>query len=244
MASTHQKNLLIPKQHGAWAMLTIPFLLEAYAGGVSWLHIPLFLGWLFLYLATYPLLMAMKTKRKDEYVPWFYRYLSFAVVMLLIPLFSHMTLLYFGIAMVPFFLTNLYYAKKKNERAFFNDVAAIAAFCIGGLASFYVGRGELTIQAFEIYIFCFLFFIGSTFYVKTMIREKKNPVYKWVSWGYHLLLIVGLVIVGRPWLALAYAPSVIRALYLYGKSISTMKLGVLEIANSVYFFLVMFFFLS
>jgi hypothetical protein len=239
---TSTKKLLIPKQHGAWAMLIIPILLGAYAGGISWLHIPLFLGWLFLYLATYPFLMAMKTKRKDEYVPWVYRYFSFAVVMLLIPLFFHMTLLYFGIAMVPFFLTNLYYAKKKDERAFFNDVAAIAAFCIGGLASFYIGRGELTIQAFEIYMFCFLFFIGSAFYVKTMIREKKNPVYKWVSWGYHLLLIAGLVIAGYPLLTLAYVPSVVRAIYLYGKSVSTMKVGVLEIANSVYFCLAMFVF--
>ncbi|QPA31706.1 YwiC-like family protein [Thermaerobacillus caldiproteolyticus] len=237
-------TLLIPKQHGAWAMLGIPFGLGAYAGGFSWFHLPLFLGWLCLHLAKYPFLMTVKTKRKNEYMPWFYCYFSFAVMMFLIPLLYHPMLINFGIAMVPFFLMNLYYAKKKNERAFFNDVAAIAAFCIGGLASFYVGRGALTIQAFELSLFSFLFFIGSTFYVKTMIREKKNSIYKWGSWIYHFLLIVVLVMIGYPLFALAYVPSVIRAISLYGKSLSVTKVGILEIANSAYFLLVMLIFLS
>ena len=141
--------------------------------------------------------------------------------------------------MTPFFLVNTYYSKKKNERAFWNDAAAIAAFCVGGLAAFYAGRGELTLEAFELALFSFLFFIGSTFYVKTMIREKKNERYKWLSWGYHALLIVGLIAIGEPFAVLAYAPSVIRAVYLYGKSLPIMKLGMLEIANAAYFFIAM-----
>ncbi|MCL6585281.1 MAG: YwiC-like family protein [Anoxybacillus sp.] len=231
--------MLVPKQHGAWAMLIIPFWLGAYAGGLSWLHIPLFLGWLGLYLATYPFLMAVKTKRKQEYMRWFYRYFFVALVMLAIPLVFRWQLIYFGIAMIPFFFINLYFAKKKDERALANDVAAIASFGIGGLASFYIGRGALTVQAWELYMFCFLFFIGSTFYVKTMIREKKNLMYKWISWTYHLLLIAILMLLGYPWVALAYVPSVVRAIYLYGKSVSATKVGVLEIANAVYFGLAM-----
>jgi hypothetical protein len=234
---------LIPKQHGAWAMLLIPFLLGVYAGGFSWLHIPLFFGWLLLYLATYPMLMAMKNKRKEYYLKWSFAYFLPAIVLLIIPLIYDFALIYFGFAMIPFFLINLYYAKKKNDRAFLNDIAAIAAFCIGGLASFYIGQGKLNITALEIYSFCFLFFIGSAFYVKTMIREKKNSMYKWASWGYHLLLIAGLVISDYPLLIIAFVPSVIRALYLYGKPLSVMKVGVLEIVNSAYFLLAMFFLL-
>jgi hypothetical protein len=36
-----QKKWIVPKQHGAWAMLIVPFLLGAYAGGFTWLHVPL-----------------------------------------------------------------------------------------------------------------------------------------------------------------------------------------------------------
>ncbi|MBY6269246.1 MAG: hypothetical protein CW344_13550, partial [Parageobacillus thermoglucosidasius] len=79
----------------------------------------------------------------------------------------------------------------------------------------------------------------STFYVKTMIREKKNPIYKWLSWGYHGLLIIGLVAIGYPLFVLAYVPSVVRAVYLYGKSLPIMKLGILEVANAIYFFIAM-----
>ncbi|MED0659405.1 YwiC-like family protein [Bacillus smithii] len=236
MSST--KKWLIPKQHGAWAMLTIPFFLGAYAGGFTWLHIPLFIGWLALYLATYPLLTAIKLKRK-EYLPWFYRYSVVAVLMFVIPIYYQVKLLYFGIAMVPFFIINIYYARKKKERDFVNDVAAITSFCIGGLASFYMGNGQFTMTALELFMFCFLFFIGSTFYVKTMIREKNNPVYKWLSWGYHLLLIIGLIYAHYPLFVLAYIPSVTRAFYLYGKSLPIKKIGLSEFANAIYFFAAM-----
>jgi hypothetical protein len=234
-----QKKWIVPKQHGAWAMLIVPFLLGAYAGGFTWLHVPLFVGWFFLYLATYPLLMAIKSKYKQEYIQAFFRYIAIVAVMIGICLWYVPSLVYFGAAMVPFFLINLYYSKRKQERAFWNDVAAIAIFCIGGLASFYVGRGMLTIRALEVAAFCLLFFLGSTFYVKTMIREKKNPVYKWLSWGYHAFLIAGLAAIGYPILVLAYVPSVVRAVYLYGKSLPIMKLGILEIANAAYFLIAM-----
>ncbi|MED5046381.1 YwiC-like family protein, partial [Geobacillus stearothermophilus] len=175
----------------------------------------------------------------DPYVPAAARYGAIAAPALAVSLWQQPALFYFGLAMMPFFLVNTYYSKKKNERAFWNDAAAIAAFCIGGLAAFYAGRGELTVEAFELAAFSFLFFIGSTFYVKTMIREKKNERYKWLSWGYHALLIVGLIAIGESFAVLAYAPSVIRAVYLYGKSLPIMKLGMLEIANAAYFFIAM-----
>lgn len=235
----NKSKWVMPKQHGAWAMLIIPFWLGAYAGGVSWIHVPLFIAWLALYLATYPLLMAVKTKRKEPYVPVAIRYGAIAAPALAVSLWQRPALVFFGLAMIPFFLVNTYYSRKKNERAFWNDVAAIGAFCIGGLGAFYVGRGELTLEAFELAVFSFLFFIGSTFYVKTMIREKKNERYKWLSWGYHALLVACLIATGETFAVLAYAPSVVRAVYLYGKALPIMKLGILEIANAAYFFIAM-----
>ncbi|MGG1761333.1 YwiC-like family protein [Parageobacillus toebii] len=239
MKKRQKQKWIVPKQHGAWAMLIIPFVLGAYAGGLTWLHLPLFVGWFFLYLATYPLLMAVKLKRTQEYMWSFYGYTAIAAVILAICLWYVPSLFYFGAAMLPFFLINLSYAKRKQERAFWNDVAAIIVFCVAGLASFYVGHGELTIEAFELAAFCFLFFLGSTFYVKTMIREKKNPMYKWLSWGYHGILMIALVVIGYPLFVLAYVPSVVRAVYLYGKSLPIMKLGILEIANAAYFLIAM-----
>lgn len=57
-------KLVIPKQHGAWAMLVIPFLLSVILGKPTIYHIPLFIAWFFIYLATYPFLMYIKQNEK------------------------------------------------------------------------------------------------------------------------------------------------------------------------------------
>ncbi|WP_191663919.1 YwiC-like family protein, partial [Bacillus pseudomycoides] len=44
-------KLVVPKQHGAWGMLLIPFILSVILGKATFYHIPLFIAWLFIYLA-------------------------------------------------------------------------------------------------------------------------------------------------------------------------------------------------
>jgi len=70
-----------------------------------------------------------------------------------------------------------------------------------------------------------------------MIREKNNPKYRLISWGYHIVLTV-IVFAIDPLCSLIFVPSVIRAIILYGKKISILKVGVLEIVNSVYFLII------
>ena len=235
---------VLPKQHGAWAMLLIPFLLGIIEGQAVLIHIPLFIGWFFLYLATYPILMTFKNNRKKElYVKWSFYYGTPATIALLVVLVANVKMIYFGLIMIPFFLINAYFAKQKNERALINDVSAIIVFCLAGIASYYASTGTVDSIAISIFFLPFLFFAGSTFFVKTMIREKKNPLYKWISWGYHATLIVVLPIFINPLFVLAYIPSLIRSIVLYGKGITMMKIGVLEIINSIFFFTVMVFLL-
>lgn len=228
---------VIPKQHGAWAMLLIPFLLSALIGKATWQHIPLFLAWLFVYLATYPFLMYMKQKRQKRqkhYLHWTLIYFSLAILFGIVPLTYEWRILFFAIYMLPLFFVNIFFACQKNERALLNDVSAIIVFCIGGMISYYFTMKTIDETAWLIALVSFLYFLGSTFYVKTMIREKKNPTYRWISWGYHLLLVVGTFIVS-PWFVIAFIPSCIRAIVLYGKKVTVLKVGVWEIVNSVYF---------
>lgn len=46
----------IPNQHGAWAMLVLPFLFGVAASQGQPIHIPLFACWLLIYLFSFPLL--------------------------------------------------------------------------------------------------------------------------------------------------------------------------------------------
>lgn len=232
-------KLVLPKQHGAWAMLLIPFLLGVVKAGPSMIHIPLFLGWFLLYLATYPILMVVKNKKRSFHIKWSLYYFVPAVLFLLVSVVLKFSLIYFGLSMLPFFVLNIYYAKKKQERALLNDISAILVFGIGGLSSYFAGADRIDGLAIILFICSILFFLGSTFYVKTMIREKTNVVYKWVSWGFHFLLLIGFAFTEYPLLAVAFVPSLLRAVFFYGKPMSIVKVGIYEIINAVYFFIIL-----
>jgi hypothetical protein len=232
-------KMVLPKQHGAWAMLIIPFWLGVIAGGFVWEHIPLFLGWLLLYLATYPALLLFKKRKLELYTKWTLIYAVPGMIFLLIPFISQPSIIYFGLAMIPFFIVNMYYSSKKKDRAFLNDLSAIIIFSIGGLAASYLSAGEIHSSAMLIFIASILFFIGSTLFVKTMIRERKNKTYQYLSWIYHSLVPVSWAVLGHWVVAIAFLPSLLRAIYFYGKGMKMSQLGMMEVVNAVFFFIMM-----
>ncbi|MDA2101814.1 YwiC-like family protein [Bacillus cereus] len=229
-------KLIIPKQYGAWGMLLIPFVLGILTGKWTWYHIPLFLAWFFVYLATYPLLMYVKQPRKKYYLYYFFLYFGEACICTAIALSYEWRIVYFSIIMLPFFCINIYFSSKKNERALLNDVCAILLFCIGGIISYYFTMKTVDKNILIIATITFLYFIGSTFYVKTMIREKKNPTYRILSWWYHLLLVIVTLILS-PTITIIFIPSLIRSIVLYGRNISILKVGILESINAIYVFI-------
>jgi len=62
---------ILPREHGGWAMVSVPFLLGMFVGGPKWLHLPLFFGWMLFYLAAYPFRLAlMRRKDRRNFVRW------------------------------------------------------------------------------------------------------------------------------------------------------------------------------
>ncbi|WP_251555546.1 YwiC-like family protein [Neobacillus muris] len=233
-------KLFIPKQHGAWAMLIIPFWLGVFDGGFVWQDVPFFMGWLLLYLATYPMLLLFKRKKMRYYAKWSIIYLIMALLFLSFPLFQEPAIIYFGLVMIPFFVINAYFSSIKRDRAFLNDISAILAFSIAALASSYFGSGTITFHTIIYsWLSSILFFLGCTFYVKTMIREKTSRKYKWLSWIYHLLVVTAMLALGKWIVSLALLPSLARAILFYGKKLSPKQIGIYEIINSAIFFIIM-----
>lgn len=232
-------KLFLPKQHGAWAMIIIPFWLGVINGGFLWQDIPFFLGWLCLYLATYPMLLIFKRKKVPFYTKWTLIYMVPALLLFLFPLIERPSIVYFGLLMLPFFIINAIYTSQNKDRALMNDFSAIFAFSIAGIATSFFGHGEVTFDAIFIFFTSALFFVGCTFYVKTMIREKKNNQFKWISWAYHLLLLVVWLVLGYWIVAAAYLPSLFRSITFYGKPLSPKKIGIFEIGNAAFYFIIM-----
>ncbi|MEH7119603.1 YwiC-like family protein [Neobacillus vireti] len=233
-------KLFLPKQHGAWAMLIIPFWLGVINGGFVWQDIPFFIGWISLYLATYPMLLLFKRKKIKFYTRWTIIYIIPALLLLLFPIYTRPSIILFGLFMLPFFAINAYYTSINKDRAFMNDISAIFVFSAAGLASSYLGNGTVSLESLIFpFLTSLLFFMGCTFYVKTMIREKKNNRFKWISWTYHFLLVAVWFMCGFWIVAIAYIPSLFRAYFFYGKKLSPMQIGVYEIINAAIIFIIL-----
>ncbi|WP_339178703.1 YwiC-like family protein [Bacillus sp. FSL R5-0560] len=230
---------LIPKQHGAWAMLLIPFCLGTVKGGAVLWHIPLFLGWLFLYLAVHPVTLALKKKQINAYQKWIFYYSVPTCSFLLAAVIHKPSFIWLAFSLLPLFLIHVYYARRKNERALLNDFAGVFFFCAGGFASCWLGTETLDGWAWFIFAQSALFFIGSSFYVKSVIREKNNRGFAYWSWVYHLLLPLLSAAFGAGWAVLAFIPSSLRAWFFHGKKWPVQTIGILEIVNACFFFAIM-----
>lgn len=232
-------KLFLPQQHGAWAMLIIPFWLGVAASEFMWQHIPFFLGWTLVYLGTYPFLLLCKGKKISFHRKWTLIYMIPGMIFLLVPLWARPSIIWFGVLMLPFFAINMYFSRINQERALLNDFIAIIIFSITGMATSFLAKESLGALEIKLFIFNVLFFVGSTFYVKTMIREKTNIVYKRISYAYHVLVPLVLLLFREWMVTAAFLPSLFRAVYFYGKAYSIKKIGMFEIANAALFFVIM-----
>lgn len=224
-----------PNQHGVWSMIVLPIAFGIAVGGFSFLHLLLYLGVLAVYFMSDQVFFYLKKRKKQK--GYLYTAGIFFIVVLIsfipIVILRHETF-YIFLLMIPLSLVNAYFAKKKNERAFTNDLIAVIIFCLFGIISTLLNQSLLDVNKwFTVFIISFLYFFGTILYVKTMIREKKSQKYKWSSWLYHaFIVLIGLLI--HPIIMVMYIPSLVRAIVLYGRKIKIMQVGMIEIANSVF----------
>ncbi|MBA4602843.1 YwiC-like family protein [Thermoactinomyces mirandus] len=226
---------ILPREHGGWAMVSVPFFLGMAVEGPTWLHLPLFISWMLFYLAAYLFRLAlMRRKGRRNYVRWSLSYCGLGIVFLLPPLIVRPSLLWAGPVLAGLLAVNGWYAYRRDERSFINDIVAILAFSVGGAASCLVGKGQLDDAALWVAVSCVLYFTGSVFFVKSVFRERKNANWQKASKGYHILLVVILAF-REPLFVLPYAFSAVRTFVWGGKPLSPIKVGIIEIIGSVLF---------
>lgn len=223
-----------PNQHGAWAMIIMPVLFGIFLSQFNFYQLLFFASWFMIFFFIDNVLFYMKQRKKQiGYLKGASLFLGIATLLLLPVIIHEVRTLLFFIAMMPFACVNVYFASQRNERNILNDFSAIIIFSIAGLIAYFLGNHTVDINMLYVFGFSFMYFVGTTFYVKSMIREKKNIKFKYYSFGYHVLLVVlGFII--HPLVGIAIAPSLVRAVYLYGKNVKPMKIGILEIANACF----------
>lgn len=229
----------IPNQHGAWAMLIVPFLFGMLASTPGAIHSLLFVCWLLIYLFMFPLLQwirmgTAKSKVKaDRYRKPLLLYGALLVPAALALILLRPEVLKLALLFVPLFGVNAIYAKQKRERALLNDIAAIVQFSLMVFISYQLGGGTDLRLATELFLISTLYFVGTAFYVKTIIRERNNKRFYVYSVVYHVLLLALAVWQLQPALWIAALILLARAAWFPRTGITAKQSGMLEIVYSV-----------
>ncbi|GJM79727.1 YwiC-like family protein [Paenibacillus timonensis] len=225
----------IPNQHGAWAMLIVPFLFGMLASAPGAIHGLLFVCWLLVYLFMFPLLqwIRMGKAKAARYRKPLLFYGALLVPAALILVLLRPAVLTMALLFVPLFAVNALYAKRKRERALLNDIAAIVQFSLMVFISYQLGGGTDFRLAMELFLISIGYFIGTAFYVKTIIRERNNKRFYFYSVAYHLMLaILALWLLSpAPWIAAILLLA--RAVWFPRTGITAKQSGMLEIVYSV-----------
>ncbi|WP_124726751.1 YwiC-like family protein [Staphylospora marina] len=227
---------VIPHEHGGWAMLTVPFLLGTFAGDPGWGHLLLFLAWLMFYLFTYSFKEWIKRQRRESrFVRWAVIYSVLGLCFLIIPLKNEPSLVWLAPLLCISFVMHLWHVKRKNERAMTNNVGAVHAFSVGAVAACVFGTGKWDVSALFVYVHSAVYYLGSVFFVKSILREKNNP--RWMGYAktYHWLMLPIPALFGQPLLFIPFLFSLVRLYRWGGKPLQPIRIGMIEFANSAQF---------
>lgn len=240
--ASHRRRFL-PPQHGAWAMLAVPYLAGLLVAGYRWADAALAGAWLAGYLLSYYLFQSVKSRRPGRYRAQLALYAGVAAPLAVLVVVARPQVLWYAPGYAALLAVNAWYAARRRERALLNDVASVLQSCLIVLVVATIA-GTVTADAFVAFVLCLAYFLGTVFYVKTMIRERGNPRYRrWSAW-YHLVALgvaAAAQLAGAApsqrstatglWAGALFAWLLARAVLLPGRGLPPKQVGLIEMAN-------------
>jgi YwiC-like protein len=220
----------LPPQHGAWAMLLVPYLAGVVVAGFRWPDLPLLGAWLAGYLLSYFVLQAVKTRRPARFRAPLIRYAPITAVLGVVVLATCPRVLVWAPAYAVLFAVNVWFATRRDERALANDLASVVQSCLMVfVAATVAGRPPQSVVV--PFVLVLLYFTGTVLYVKTMIRERDSLPYRRASIAYHAAALIAAAFTGAlP--AVVFALLLARAAALPGRALTPKRVGLIEIAAS------------
>lgn len=200
----------LPRQHGSWFMLLIPWLvglvlahraglLDGAAGAARWLLGP---AWVAGYLAfnAATLMTKAAARRRPQYRPVLLTYAALAVGLGVAAVaLGGPAILGWAPAGVVLVGLALWLTKRKQERSLLSGVVAVLAGAGVGVVVRFWAPGDLrTASPTELATLAFTlaYFVGTVLVVKTMIRERGHRGWVWASIAYHLALFTPVALAG------------------------------------------------
>lgn len=233
----------VPQQHGAWAMMIVPFflgLIEATRNdAVGWGHATLFPFWMLGYFTFNAASGWLKAapRQKSKYVRPLVIYATLSA------LFGVATLLIVGfrplawvLVFLPLVAPALWLAGQRKERATIGGLITVAAASLMVPVSRYLNPSSPAdwseIAAMTAVVFGYFF--GTVLFVKTNIRERGHRGYLVVSIAHHALLLLATTVLSMAGLvAWWWVPIMlfvlVRTIAVPPMKLKPMPLGMIEV---------------
>ncbi|MDO3700122.1 YwiC-like family protein [Micromonospora sp. C28SCA-DRY-2] len=221
----------LPPQHGAWAMLLLPYTAGVALVGPRWPHLPLLGAWLAGYLLSYYAFQAIKTRRPRRFAEQLLVYGLVAAPLAVTVLLARPAVLWYAPGYAALLAVNAGYAWRRRERALLNDLASVAQSCLLVFVLATIAGVPLA-DVVPAFLALLLYLVGTVFYVKTMIRERGDAGYLRLSVGFHALALLAAAALD-PLLAPVFLLLLIRAVVLPGRGLRPARVGVIEIGCSL-----------
>ena len=235
MSQERMGRPIIPREHGAWAVLLGAFLAGVGVGGRATLPVALLLGGVILLaLANGPLAVLLRNpdggqprSQRRCALGWLLVYGAGATACLapLLVLYQMSFLLSFGMAAALFFVLRAFLVREGEDRSLSGELVGTAGLALAGPVAHAVAVGGAQPIGAVLWLLLFLFFVSGVFYVRMRIRmvlakrrgttAASKPARTWCVL-YHLLLLLVVPALAAsnliPWPALlAFAPALWRA---------------------------------
>jgi hypothetical protein len=232
----------IPRQHGAWAMLLLPLLLGTAASRPSGWQLVLGVAALTAYLASAAAQAWFRGRRPPEYRTPILAYGAAFAVSGLVLVVAFPALLLSLAVVLPAGTIVLGGARPGTRRDLANSLAQVAQALVLVPASAYVSGVFVLETVVALTIVAAAYLLGSVLVVRSVLRERGNPVFASFSIAFHLAALGGaaaalpiayaFVAAGLTVRALAL-PLVQRRLAAGPRPLRPVQVGIVEMAASL-----------
>jgi YwiC-like protein len=225
----------LPPEHGAWAMLLVPFLLGTFAAAPTSLSALLLVSWLAAYLTNYFTLHWWRARHRSHRGVRFRTpavvYATVLAVSGAVLVLEQPWLLLAALLFVPFEALAAWYALRGEERSWVAGVASATAASLMAPVSYRVADGGDESLAAALFAICWLAFVGTVLHVKSTIRERANPRFRAISIAFHVVAL-GCAVRIDPWLAIPFGFLMIRSVAVPQQGWRPARIGAVEIVGS------------
>jgi hypothetical protein len=213
-------------------MLATPLLVGILASGPAWIHVPLTAFWFLGYFAFFATSLWLKSRRRARYRPPVLAYTAAAAVAGVVTLVADPSLVRWAPVFVLPLGVGLLASAVRDERSLWSGVSTTVGSSLMTLVAYDAGGGTDVARAWLLAGILAAYFAGTVFYVKTLIRERDNAAYYWLSVVFHGAATLALIPLSPP-LTPVFAALTARAAIAPAFRITPKQAGIGEIVATV-----------